>query len=90
MAGSDGDELAVRIVALETAQQRRRIDDRLDRAVVFGEIERREQLRFWLGQIGRRAVRADQKTVGDAAVAQRRQHLARIGRTRRAQQDQRL
>ena len=74
---------AADVLALEPADQRRGVDHRLDHARGIGQVERGQQLHRRRGhRVGRRAV-ADEKAVGQMAVAQHRQHLAGVGGARR-------
>ena len=75
-------------LGFKPADQRRGVRHGFDHAVDIGQVEGRQQFdgRAWQAQPVRHC--AGEQAIGNVPVAQQRQHLARVGRTRRALEQQ--
>ena len=79
-----GDQAAPGVGLLEALDERRGVGDRLQLAAQVRQVEGRQQRDLGARQIPQGGVVGQHEAVGDAAVAQHGQHLAGVGRSRRA------
>ena len=85
--GVGGQHLAPRVLGLKAAYQRCGVGDGLQRAIGARQVKGGQQVRFGHRQARHPRARWHQP-VGDAAVAQQRHHLARVGRARNTAEQQ--